>query len=367
MNITTSTTSLLPELKLEFRGTAREYFRIWIVNLCLTLLSCGIFSAWAKVRKKRYFYSHTTLDGTPFQYLGQPLPILKGRIIAVVLFLIYYASSNFFTSTMPFVLAAGFVLAPWVVMRSAAFNARYSAFRNMPFQFYGNYWNAFKTLYAWGLVPLLIAGSAFSWWGNPAFAGAAFGLFGLAFPFWLRQLKHYLISHSAYGCEFGDFSATGGQFYKIYFKAGLIMVATAALVGVLAGVLFAAASNTTFSMVFAFLTMTILYAGYVLSYSYAQAHTSNLAWNQTTLGTLEFQSTLTAMGLAKLYTTNALAIIATLGLLTPWAVIRTLKYRADHMQVCLEGNLADFTAAGATTVQAAGAEVGELFDLDLSL
>ncbi len=46
-----------PELPLEFHASAREYFRIWIVNLCLTLLTFGIFSAWAKVRKKRFAYS----------------------------------------------------------------------------------------------------------------------------------------------------------------------------------------------------------------------------------------------------------------------------------------------------------------------
>ena len=42
-------------LSLVFKGTTRDYFRLWIVNLCLTLFTLGIFSAWAKVRKKRYF------------------------------------------------------------------------------------------------------------------------------------------------------------------------------------------------------------------------------------------------------------------------------------------------------------------------
>src|SRR5262245_56616722 len=112
------------ELALEFRGRAGEYLRIWVVNLCLTLLTLGIFSAWAKVRKKRYLYSHTTLDGTPFQYLGQPLPILKGRLIAAALFLTYYVYSNFITASLPYVLAAGLVLAPWVLVRSPSFNAR---------------------------------------------------------------------------------------------------------------------------------------------------------------------------------------------------------------------------------------------------
>jgi hypothetical protein len=42
-------------LKLEFKGSAKEYFKIWVVSICLTLITFGIFSAWAKVRKKRYF------------------------------------------------------------------------------------------------------------------------------------------------------------------------------------------------------------------------------------------------------------------------------------------------------------------------
>ena len=115
----------LKELSLEFQGKAPEYFRIWIVNLCLTLLTLGIFSPWAKVRTKRYLYSHTLLDGTPFQYLGRPLPILKGRLIAVALLLIYFVSRHLVTSVLPLVLAAGLVLAPWAIARSAAFNARY--------------------------------------------------------------------------------------------------------------------------------------------------------------------------------------------------------------------------------------------------
>ena len=71
------------QLKLEFRGNGREYFQVWIVNLCLTLVTLGIFSAWAKVRKKRYFYSNLILDGTPFQYLASPIPILRGRAAAL--------------------------------------------------------------------------------------------------------------------------------------------------------------------------------------------------------------------------------------------------------------------------------------------
>ncbi len=352
------------ELALVFRGSAREYFRIWAVNLCLTLLTAGIFSAWAKVRKKRYFYSHVTLDGTPFQYLGQPVPILKGRIVAAVLFSIYYASGHFFTALMPYVLAAGLVLAPWVIVRSAAFNARYSAFRDMTFHFDGNYKDALKTIYWLGLIPALVIGSMFQWWGNLYAGSALFALFGFSFPWWLRRLKNFIVSRTAFGGEHGELSATGGQFFKIYFLAGLIMVGAGIVTGALGAAVFASLKKS----IYAALLITLpIYIGYVLAFAYVQAGISNLVWNRTRLGPLSFESSLRGRGLAGLYVTNALAILASVGLLTPWAVIRTLKYRADHLRVRQEGNLADFHGSETTAVRAAGAEVGEFFDMDLSL
>ena len=49
--------------RFQFTGKTGEYFGIWIVNLFLTIVTLGIYSAWAKVRKKRYFYANTIIDG----------------------------------------------------------------------------------------------------------------------------------------------------------------------------------------------------------------------------------------------------------------------------------------------------------------
>src|SRR3981189_3861669 len=78
----------------EFTGSTGQYFRIWIVNLALTVLTLGLYSAWAKVRKRRYFYTHTRIDGESFEYRGRPIAILKGRLIAVALFLAYIVGGN---------------------------------------------------------------------------------------------------------------------------------------------------------------------------------------------------------------------------------------------------------------------------------
>lgn len=53
---------------LVFHGTGKGYFKIWIVNILLTIVTLGIFGAWALVRSKRYFYNNTELSGSRFDY-----------------------------------------------------------------------------------------------------------------------------------------------------------------------------------------------------------------------------------------------------------------------------------------------------------
>ena len=84
--------SLGKSLPFTFSGKASEYFSIWIVNVCLTIITLGIYSAWAKVRNNQYFYGNTQIDGASFQYLADPIKILKGRIIAFIAFVAYYLS-----------------------------------------------------------------------------------------------------------------------------------------------------------------------------------------------------------------------------------------------------------------------------------
>jgi uncharacterized membrane protein YjgN (DUF898 family) len=350
----------LPELSLEFRGSAREYFRVWIVNLCLTLLTLGIYSAWAKVRKKRYFYSHTILDRTPFQYLGRPIPILKGRLVAAVGFLVYYAASHFITSALPYVLAVGLVLAPWMFVRSAAFNARYSAFRNMTFHFDGGYLDSAKRLYVWGIMPAAIIAVIFASPERLFILSAAYALFALSYPWWIRGLKKLIIERTSFGGNRGQMNATGGQFFRVYFLAAVMLIVVLFSAGILT------INLTSLEHGLRLLTLT-MYAGYLLALAYVQASISNLVWGQTRLGPLRFQATLRCRDLMKLYVTNVLAIIASAGLLTPWAVIRTLRYRADHMQVLLDGNLTEFQGSDRTAVAAVGAESLDLFDMDVSL
>ena len=60
---------------MRFEGSASEYFKIWIVNTALTIVTLGIFSAWAKVRSKRYFYGNTYIGTESFSRLSSRSPL----------------------------------------------------------------------------------------------------------------------------------------------------------------------------------------------------------------------------------------------------------------------------------------------------
>ena len=66
--------------------------------------------------------------------------------------------------------------------------------------------------------------------------------------------------------------------------------------------------------------------------------------------------------LAWIYIVNVIAVLFTLGLATPWAVIRTFRYRMKHLIVAAP-TTAVFAAAPASEVSATGEEMAEMFDV----
>jgi uncharacterized membrane protein YjgN (DUF898 family) len=123
--------------RFRFSGRAGEYFGIWIVNLLLTLVTVGLYSPWAKVRRKRYFYGNTWLADGNFEYHGNPIAILKGRLIALVALVAYTAVTHYWPKMGAALLLAMMPAVPWLIVRSFAFNAVNSSYRNLRFHFDG--------------------------------------------------------------------------------------------------------------------------------------------------------------------------------------------------------------------------------------
>ena len=71
-------------LTIQFTGSGSEYFRIWIVNLLLIIVTLGIYFAWAKVRRLRYFMGNTLVDGQPLGFHGDPKKMFKGYLLVEI-------------------------------------------------------------------------------------------------------------------------------------------------------------------------------------------------------------------------------------------------------------------------------------------
>ena len=68
-----------------------------------------------------------------------------------------------------------------------------------------------------------------------------------------------------------------------------------------------------------------------------------------------------------LYLSNTTAILLSMGLLIPWATIRTVRYRLDHLSIQLSGQLTEFVVSEQKAVAATGEAMSEYFDVDVGI
>ncbi|QKT03558.1 DUF898 domain-containing protein [Ectothiorhodospiraceae bacterium 2226] len=324
-----------------FYGEGFEFFKIWIVNILLTIVTLGIYSAWAKVRTKRYFYGNTQLDGAAFEYLADPIRILKGRLIAFA-FLVAYTLSDLVSPLLSFTFFLLFLaLLPWVMVRALRFRNHYSAYRGVRFGFDGQWREAAKVFLLWPLLGLLTL--------------------GVLMPMAFHRQQHFIIGNGRYGNAPFEFSATVRGFYKVFLITIGVVVGGAIAAGIFSGIL-AAAGAAGLSVVMMPLLIMVAYLGAFVAFSVLM---TNLRFNHTALAGHRLEANYAIGSYAKLMAVNTLGMILTLGLFYPWAKVRTARYASQHIRVHAAGNLDGFVATQHQEMSAVGSEVGDLFDIDI--
>jgi uncharacterized membrane protein YjgN (DUF898 family) len=346
------------ELPFRFSGNTGEFFRIWIVNALLTVLTLGIYSAWAKVRTNRYFYANTWVDESSFEYLANPVAILKGRILVVAVLLLYIFTTEFYPPAEPGLLLILFLASPWIIVRALRFRNRNTAYRNIRFGFDGNYGDAIAAFVGWPIVGGMTL--------------------GLLYPHAIHKQKQFVVSNSRYGAENFDFDARTMQFFKILFLAGLFIA-----VGAILSVVTQTSMLEELSQiqdpeavppevmmriaVGSMLTGMVFMVVYFLAYAYYTASMGNLVLNSSNLDDHRFESTLSPLRLGGIILSNWLVTIITLGLARPWAMIRLARYRAANLTLYATNALDGFVADQQQQSNAVGEELGDAFDVDFGL
>lgn len=413
-----------------FKGDAGDYFGIWMINLLLSICTLGIYSAWAKVRRKKYFYNNTLIDGVGFDYHADPIAILKGRIIAFVFFTIYVVISGInplFGTILVLILTA---CMPWIVVRGMMFNARNTSHRGLRFDFDAKTGEAAMIFI---IYPLLIILSL-----------------GFALPFFIQRTNQFFINHHKFGTSHFQMNALVKDFYMVYLK----LFGALLLLGVILSLAFGGlinqfkqetpttppvsfyqtpkqtgfikvAANTAEQnnaaepeedikltpeeevevqkmlkeieqgggadidaqkskdpveqalekafeqygtvMFLAIFGVLLLYVlVLMLIIAYMKSRITNLVMNNTSLDHIQFTSNQRMRDLVGLYFTNGLLIMFTGGLAMPWTQIRTARYYLEHLAIQGEADLDKFVGEKKETVRALGEELADMFDVDIS-
>ena len=320
--------------ELSFSGSGKEFFGIWIVNILLTICTLGIYSAWAKVRTTNYFYGNTKLKGSSFSYTANPIAILKGRILAFVVLMIYSLISQSSLELGVLLILVVFLCSPFLIVRSLDFRFQNTEYRGLRFGFTGKTGEAFKVFIGGYLLVVLSV--------------------GVLFPWWEKMRKKFYVENIRFGTSQFNCNPELNIFYK---TAGIIIAIIAFyFVVVVLSIGFAGGE------LFIFLIYPML--GILAAFWFSKI--TNHVFASSSLESIRFKSDLKTSELIGLWIVNLILLAITLGLATPWVQVRNARYRISKTSV-IGGDLDSFCSNEKNKVSSISEEIGEALDIDLSI
>lgn len=368
-------------LELRFVGSGSEYFRIWIVNLLLTIITLSLYYPFAKVRRMRYFHGATEVGGHALSFHANPWKLLRGYLLVGALLAAYSLTLRLAPTMALVAVALMALLWPALWHSSLRFRMANTGWRGLRFRFTGSRLDAYKVMLPWFVLAALFFAVAPSADAKPGVMPSVWfwlvwGLSLLLWPalFWL--MKRYQHSHYALAGERTKFTVTLGQLYVMGLRIGGVWLAAVFVLGVgmataaglgamgRSGGALGAGAIVAMALV-AILGFVVFQA---LLWPYLTSRLQNLYWNDTSSQHLYFQSRLAFRPLAWLTLKNWLLIILTLGLYWPFARIELARLRLEAMSVQCTIDIDELVNdAAAIDEGAAGDAAGDLLGIDLGL
>lgn len=338
-------------IQINFRGTAGEYFGIWIVNAILSIITIGIYSAWAKVKRETYFKNNTKIGETSFGYHATGMQIFKGRLIAFAVLVLINIAATFY----PVIGGAIFVilifLIPLIINNSMRFSARVTSFRNIRFNWHGTYGKSFWFFVIAPVVSILSL--------------------GILMPLISKAYYAYFARSHSYGTSSFSCDPKVKDYYVAY-GVGVILPVFL-IIASIAIFVFATLTNLsgglslTFAALGTLLPWTIILV-FVLTTSIYRVLCRNLMMRSLTLSDVaNFDSTINPIKYVWIRLSNLIVIILSLGLMLPWATIRAHKYLSECSKIIVTGDLEKFIDDAIDKKSSFGEEFAELEGLEVTI
>jgi len=381
---------------LRFNGTGSEYFKIWIVNLLLTIITLGIYYPWAKVRNRRYFYANSTLGGRNFEYHATGKQLFVGFLIGIIFFALYTMLGQVNPLMGGGLLLVFMLVLPWLIWRSLIFNMRVTSFSNVYFSFKGRLGRAYTIFLAYPILFIIML----ALFGVVAsiimpiiktidptillIVGFIVGFIGMFvylyfFAFVKKNSTEYFINNSYYGQGAFQSNLETNKFFMIILKTiGIsfipivFIIVVADLLGGMNSSMFSfnmsANAFVSGAEIFFIISYFIMLFVMMLIMAYMVTRERSYVYENIVLDDrITFESTLSARDLAWVMASNLFLIFLTLGLAFPWAKVRVARLMLENTLVDTEIGFDNYITQQERAVSALGDQIGDAFDVDVGV
>ena len=267
--------------KLIFKGKASELFSIYLLNILLTIITLGFYYPWARVKILKYLYNETEFEGSNFTFHGKGKEIFMGMLKAFgILGVVAGISALLFFNAHPFIAILFYIvvlvfISPAAIVGSLKYRTSRSSWRGIYFGYRGTY-KAMLIIFLKGLL----------------FTPLTLGIYSNWF---LTNLYKEILKNLRMGNLTFTYRGTGEDLFVLNLK-GVIL---------------------------SYMTLGIYYFRF-------RSHKYNyLAGNVTLIqegNTGKLDAKTTGMDIFKLMIGNLFIVLLSLGLATPWAIIRTINF-----------------------------------------
>lgn len=354
---------------LEFTGTGGEYFRVWIVNVLLSIVTLGLYTPFARRRTAQYFYSNTWVAGSPLEFTAQQRKMVFGFLVLVALYMAFQLAADTGQDTVvSLFLIAGAALAPWLWGSAMRFRLAATRWRGVRLQFTASWgdvyrasWPVFALAGVWiaivaGLSVLAPAGET---GGMPTLSATVVAAVLLALVLTVLCIvrleynyKSLLVRRARVGNQAGRWKPVYADFLKIWLATVAVFLACMLLLGgsitVVAGGSFALLGGLKNKGMLAFLIIALLTLGTIFmvflasapARAYREARLFHLVWNNVGVSQVaRFKCNLRTGSYIALRLKNMLLQLLTLGLYRPFALVSEYRMKAESVTLHIRGGV----------------------------
>jgi uncharacterized membrane protein YjgN (DUF898 family) len=357
----------------EFSGAGGEYFRVWIVNVLLSVLTLGFYTPFARRRTAQYFYSHTLVAGSPLEFTAQQRTMVIGFVLLVVLYGAFNLASKTGQDTVvSLMMLAGAALAPYFWGSAMRFRLNATRWRGVRLQFsagwgqvYRASWPLFVLALGWiaafvladALVPQELSGRARAravlfvllWTSAGALVITVWSLMRLEYNY-----KSLLVLRGRIGGQPGRWKPVFGDFVRIWLATlGVFLLSVLVLGAVLALVVGGSvmavlnaplasrgALAVVIGLAIAVGTLLMVFLASAPARAYREARMFQLVWNNIGVSHMaRFRCDLRTGRYVALRVRNIVLTLLTLGLFRPFAVASEYRMKTESVTLHVKGGL----------------------------